>query len=147
MALATTVPFRYFKVLLGDGATPEVFSAPCGLTANGISFSKNTNSTVTPDCDNPDAPGWEERDVVSNSAAISGSGVMAEESVSTWWDAYNTDSPINARVQIDRPAPAGGYYAGAFHLTRFEEAGTRGNRVTVTIAMESDGQVTWVPAT
>jgi predicted secreted protein len=147
MALATTVPFRYFKVLLGNGATPEVFVAPCGLTANGIAFTKDTNSTVTPDCTNPDAPGWVERDVVSNSAAISGSGVMAEESLSTWWDAYNDDAPIHARVQIDRPAPVGGYYSGSFHLTRFEEAGTRGNRVSVTIAMESDGAVTWTAAT
>jgi predicted secreted protein len=141
MALATTVPFRKFKVLLGNGATPEIFSSPCGLTANGLAFSKNTNSVVTPDCADPDAPGWEERDVVSNSAAISGSGVMAEESFDTWWNAYNTSVSINARIQVD--TATGGYWSGAFHVTRLENAGSRGNRVTVTIAMESDGEVTW----
>lgn len=146
MALATTVPFRFFKVMLGDGATTEVFTAPCGLTSNGIAFTTDTNSTVTPDCTNPDLPGWVERDVVSHSATISGAGVMAEESLDTWWAAYNTDASINARVQVDRPAPTGGYWAGAFHVTRFEQTGTRGNRVAVTVALESTGAVAWVPA-
>lgn len=146
MALATTVKFSKFKVLLGNGASPEVFAAPCGLTANAIAFSKDTNATVTPDCTDPDLPGWQERDAVSQSAAISGSGVLATESIGAWWDAYNSTDPINCRVQIDVPAPAGGWWAGAFHLTRFEPGGSRGNRSTVTIAMESDGAVTWVPA-
>jgi predicted secreted protein len=147
MALATTVPFRLFKVLLGNGATPEVFTAPCGLTANAIAFSKDTNSTVVPDCTNPDAPAWVERDVVSNSAAISGSGVMATESLPTWWAAYDSGVSIHTRVQVDLAAPSGGYWEGSFHVTRFEPGGTRGNRVTVTIAMESDGDVNWTPAT
>ena len=99
-----------------------------------------------PDCANPDAAAWIERDVVSLSAAIAGSGVMATESLGAWWAAYSAGSAINARVQINVPSPNGGYYTGAWHMTRFEEGGTRGNRVTVTIAMESDGQITWVAA-
>ena len=146
MALATTVPYSKFMVLLGNGASPEVFAMPCGLTSNSITFSKDTNSTVVPDCANPDAAAWIERDVVSLSAAIAGSGVMATESLGAWWAAYSAGSAINARVQINVPSPNGGYYTGAWHMTRFEEGGTRGNRVTVTIAMESDGQITWVAA-
>jgi predicted secreted protein len=145
MALATTVPFSKFKVLLGNGASPEVFTAPCGLTSNSIAFSKDTNSTVVPDCANPDAAGWVERDVVSNSAAITGGGVMATESLPTWWAAYNSGLAVNARLQVDVAAPAGGYWSGAFHITRFEPAGTRGNRASVAITMESDGAVTWTP--
>lgn len=147
MALATTVPFSKFKVLLGNGATPEVFSAPCGLTANSIAFSKDTNSTVVPDCADPDAAGWVERDVVSNSATITGSGVMATESLATWRTAFEAGVSVNARVQVDVPAPAGGYWSGAFHVTRFEPGGTRGNRASVAITMESDGAVVWTAAT
>ena len=143
MALATTVPFKNFKVLLGNGATPEVFTAPCGLTSAGLTLSKDTNSTVVPDCADPDAAAWVERDVVSLSAAISGSGVLATESLATWEAAFISTSAINARIQVDVPT-VGGYWSGAFHLTRFDPAGTRGNRVSVTIAMESDGTVTWV---
>lgn len=147
MALATTIPFRQFRVFLGNGASPEVFAAPCGLTANSIAFDKDTNSVVDPDCDNPDAPGWTVKDVVSNSATISGSGVLATESLPTWWAAYNTDVSTSARVEIDLPAPNGGYWQGKFHLTRFEPGGSRGNRSTVTITLVNDGAVTWTPAT
>lgn len=144
MALATTVPFKNFKVLLGNGATPEVFTAPCGLTSTGLALSKDTNSTVVPDCTDPDAAAWVERDVVSLSAAISGSGVLATESLATWEAAFITTNAVNVRIQVD-VVTVGGYWAGAFHLTRFEPGGTRGNRASVTIAMESDGTVTWVP--
>jgi len=143
MALATTVPFKNFKVFLGNGATPEVFTSPCGLTSAGLTLSKDTNSTVVPDCTDPDAAAWVERDVVSLSAAISGSGVLATESLATWEAAFVSTSPVNVRIQVDVPT-VGGYWTGAFHLTRFDPAGTRGNRVGVTIAMESDGNVTWV---
>jgi hypothetical protein len=143
MALATTVPFRYFKVSLGNGASPEVFSAPCGITQNAIAFDKDTNSIVAPDCDNPDAPGWTEKDVVSNSASISGSGVLAMESLATWWNAYNSSASINCRVEVD--VDNGGYWEGKFHLTRFEPGGSRGTRTNVTIAMLNDGAVVWVP--
>src|SRR3954447_3404006 len=102
MALATTVPFSKFKVLLGNGATPtETFTSPCGLTANSIAFTKATNTTVTPDCLDPDAPGWEERDAVSQSATIAGNGVLATESLGTWWANFNTTDSVNARVQVD----------------------------------------------
>jgi predicted secreted protein len=143
MALATTVPFSKFRVYLGNGASPEVFGSPCGLTANAIRFSKATNSTVVPDCTNPDLPAWEDRDVVSQSASIDGSGVLATESLATWWNAYNSTATVNARVDVEMPSPAGGYWQGAFHLVAFEPGGTRGNRSTVTIRMDSDGAVTW----
>jgi predicted secreted protein len=143
MALATTVPFKNFKVFLGNGATPEVFTSPCGLTSASLALTKDTNSTVVPDCTDPDAAAWVERDVVSLSAAISGSGVLATESLATWEAAFISTSPVNARVQVDVPT-VGGYWSGAFHVTRFEPSGTRGNRVNATIAMESDGVVTWV---
>lgn len=147
MALATTVPFSKFKVLLGNGASPtEVFASPCGLTANSIAFSKATNSTVVPDCADPDAPGWEERDAVSQSATIAGNGVLATESLAAWWAAFNQTHTINARVQVDMTAPAGGWWSGAFHLTAFEPGGSRGTRSVVTIRMDSDGPVVWVPA-
>jgi predicted secreted protein len=143
MALATTIPFSKTKVLLGNGATPEVFATPCGLTGDSVNFSKATNSTVTPDCDDPDAAGWEERDAVSQSATIAGNGVMATESVATWWAAYNRADTVNARFFLD--APGGGHWDGAFHVTRFEVGGSRGNRSTVTIEMLSDGAVVFTP--
>jgi hypothetical protein len=144
MALATTVPFSKTKVLLGNGAGPEVFAAPCGLTGDSIAFGKGTNSTVTPDCTDPDLPGWEERDTVSQTASIGGTGVIATESITTWWNAYNRGTTVNARFQLD--VVGGGYWAGAFHITRFDLGGSRGNRTTVTIEMLSDGEVTWTPA-
>ena len=65
MTQATTYPFSKFLVKIGDGAAPEVFTDPCGLTSKGFTRTANLNDTNIPDCDDPDAPSWLGRDVVS----------------------------------------------------------------------------------
>ncbi len=89
MTQATTLKFSQFLIQLGNGAVPEVFAAPCGLNSRGFSRTAATNDTNVPDCDNPDAPSWLDRDVVSLAAALSGSGVVADEDYdvwNTWWE-------------------------------------------------------------
>jgi hypothetical protein len=71
---------------VGDGNSPEVFTAPCGLTSKSFNGQAATNDTNVPDCDDPDAASWFERDVVSLSRDITGSGVLAGEFFDTWND-------------------------------------------------------------
>lgn len=148
MAKPTTFPASKLYISLGNGATPtEVFTAPCGLTTRGITLTKNTNDVNVPDCDDPDAPSWVERDVESLSGEASGSGVLAAEALPTWQDAFNSTASRNVRIGISAPAvDNGGYYAGKAHLTSFAVTGELGNKVQVAVTITSDGPWTWVDA-
>lgn len=147
MAQATTVPFSGVKVLLESATVPNTFVAPCGLTERSIQFSKETNDTTTPDCDNEDAAGFVERDVVSKSATISGEGVLARESIARWRAAFESDLPVKARATLaGLAAVGGGSWEGLFHLTSFEVGATRGERATVSVEMQSTGPVVFTAA-
>jgi predicted secreted protein len=148
--MAQPVTFNGSKlyIQIGDGATPtEVFTAPCGLTSRGITFTKDTNDTTVPDCDDPDLPAWTERSVSALSWEATGSGVLAAAALPTWWDAFNSTESVNVRIGIDAPpADNGGYWAGAAHLSSFNPSGELGDKVQVAVTFTSDGAVTWVDA-
>lgn len=143
MAQATTYPFSQFLVKIGDGASPEVFTDPCGLTSKGFTRTANLNDTNIPDCDDPDAPSWLGRDVVSYQANIAGSGVVAEESFDVWeawWTAGETRN-----VKIELGSPAVNAWTMPAKLQEFTMTAERGNKVQMTVNLVSDGAV--VPVT
>jgi len=134
MAQASTLSFAQFKVELGDGANPETFSAPCGLNSRGFTRTAATNETNVPDCDDPDAFSWLDRDTTSMSASLTGSGVVADEDFDRWeaWlgKSRNVRITLGARIWI-----------GAFILTKLDVTGNRGTRTLFTASLESDGVV------
>lgn len=147
MASPTTAKPGKMRILLGDGGTPEVFTAPCGLTTKGLSITKNLAEISIPDCDDPDAPFWMARDVESMSASISGESVLASESEATWnAAAFSTDS-VNARVEVEFTTGTR-VFEGAFHLAEFTVNAQQGQRVSANISMQSDGEVvtSWIAA-
>ncbi|MCB1394388.1 phage tail tube protein, partial [Nitrobacter sp.] len=115
MAKPTTARFGKFRVLLGDGADPEVFTAPCGFTSKSLALSKNLTDVNLPDCDDPDAAAWVGRDVQSLSAQITGEGVLAVESVQKWQAAFDNTESINVKVEIEFSTGTL-TYTGAMHL-------------------------------
>lgn len=142
MAQATTLRFSKFLILVGDGATPvEDFAAPCGLTSRGFNRTAETNDTNVPDCADEDAPSWLERDVVSLSATLSGSGVLAEESVDIWDEWFESGAARNVRVTTGEGSGLR-TWSGAARLTTFNISGERGSRVTAEIEIVSDGPFT-----
>lgn len=143
MAQPTVLVGTKLLILVGDGATPEVFSQPCGLTTRGIDFSASTNTTLIPDCDDPEAPAWEAKDVNGLSAQVTGSGVMAVESFDTWNDWFQTGEAKDVQIKLDDSAL--GYWAGAFILSALKYSGTRGQKVNVDITLVNTGAVPWVP--
>lgn len=132
-------------IMVGDGASPEIFSQPCGLTTRGIAFTAQTNSTLVPDCDDPELPAWETKDVSSIAAQVTGNGVLAVEAFDTWNDWFQTAAAKNCQITLDDPGL--GHWAGSFILTSFRVTGQRGQKVTVDITMDNNGAVPWVPAT
>lgn len=69
-------------------------------------------------------------------------------SVKEWADWFASDDAKNVRVLLNGVllADGGGHWAGAFKLTGWEVTGTRNEKATVTVTLESDGPVTWVDA-
>jgi predicted secreted protein len=145
MAQPTVLSGTKLLILVGDGASPEVFAQPCGLTTNGIDFSASTNTTLLPDCADPDLPAWEAKDVNGLSASVTGTGVMAVESFDIWNDWFQAAAAKNCQIKLDSAEL--GYWAGSFILTGLKYSGTRGEKVTVDITLSNNGAVPWVPAT
>lgn len=142
MAKPVVIAGTKLLLLVGNGASPEVFGEPCGLTTKGFDLSASTNTTLIPDCDDPELPAWESTDVNALSASGSGTGVMAVEAFATWNDWFMSAEGKNMQIKLDHADL--GHYAGMFKLTSFKLAGTRGNKVTVDLSFKNDGEVTWV---
>lgn len=143
MAQAQTFRFSGLRVLLGDGAEPEVFAAPCGFTERSLSLSKELGSTNVPDCTDEDAAPWTERDVTAKSAEISGQGVLDAAALVIWQGFFGDDASRNVRVELWRNGAKTGHWAGAFHLESLEVGATQGERATVQVSLQSDGAVVW----
>lgn len=137
MTKATTLKFSQFLIQLGNGATPEVFSSPCGLNSRGFSRSSATNDTNVPDCDNPDAPSWLERDVVSLAGALTGAGVVADEDFDTWNSWFESGVSKNIKITLGTRVWLGGAI-----LSKLDITGARGKRTEFTASIDTDGELT-----
>jgi len=147
MAKPKTLKFGMLKIELGDGGSPEVFSAPCGLTQKAFNRTKNLTEVNVPDCDDPDAPTEVERDITSTDWSITGQGVLAGEAVATWDDAYASADSISIKITEVWPAPIGTIaYTGKAHLATYEVSSQSGGRAQVNISLQADGGLTRVPA-
>ena len=149
MAKPITSRSSQMLIKLGDGAGPEVFTAPCGLNTKGINFTKEMNDTPVPDCDDPDAPTWVERAVTSMSAAISGEGILSMGDLDTWID-FN-ESTISRQLRGNTGCGCAQRRArrqvgGQIPDSGFNVTAELGNKVQVAVEMQNDGPVTWTPA-
>lgn len=137
MTQATTLKFSQFLIQIGNGASPEVFASPCGLNSRGFSRTAATSDTNVPDCDNPDAPSWLDRDIVSLSAALSGAGVVADEDFDAWNDWWESGLSKNIKIALGTRS-----WVGPAKLTKLNITGARGKRVEFDVSIDSDGQLT-----
>jgi len=140
MAAPTTARFGKFKILLGDGADPEVFTAPCGFTSKSLQLTKNLTEVNLPDCDDPDAVAWVGRDAQSLSAQVSGEGVLSAQSVDAWLAAFESVDSINVKVIIEFPAKTI-TWTGRMHVSTFSPTSEQGGRVTASVELQSDGEL------
>lgn len=148
MARPTTMKGSQLIVELGDGAEPEVFTAPCALNTKGINFTGTVNEVSVPDCDAPDDPLWVERVINTLSGTVTGSGTLALESYDIWRDWFMSGVERNIRVRLNVPsASGGGYYETRAVLTTFNTTGNQGELATIEIEAQSSGEVVWVPGT
>lgn len=140
MAQATTIKGGKIKVLLGDDATPVVYTSPCGFTQRSITLNKGLEEINVPDCDDPDKVDWVGRDATSLSMSISGEGVLASESVDTWLDAFESIESVPVKVEWEFPAKTI-VWTGFMHIESMEVGANNGQRATNNVSLQSDGEM------
>ena len=140
MAQATTIKGGKIRVLLGDDATPIVYSAPCGLTQRSITLTKNLEEVQIPDCTDPDKVDWLGRDATSLSMSVTGEGVLASESVDTWLEAFDSIESVPVKVEWEFPAKTI-TWTGKMHIESVEVGANNGQRATINVALQSDGEM------
>ena len=142
--MAAPVTARFGAGFIEIETAPSVFTKLCGFNAIEISLEKELNDTTVPDCDNPDAPAWVERDVVSQSGSFSCSGVMAKEALPLIEAATLSALSVNSRITIAGMGTGGATpnrrYSGKFHI-QHSISGERGNKWEISIDGESDGAI------
>lgn len=146
MAAPTTARFGKFLVKLATVEAPTVFTAPCGFTNKALNLSKNLEEVTIPDCDDPDKPSWVGRDVSSLTASVTGEGVLAGEAVETWLNAFKTTEPVPVRIELLLTAGSL-IFTGMMHLSTFNITAETGQRVNVSVELQSDGELLGVYTT
>ncbi|HEX5933518.1 MAG TPA: phage tail tube protein [Pseudorhizobium sp.] len=148
MAKATTIKGGKFRVLLGNDAEPIVYAAPCGFTQRSITLNKGLEEVNIPSCDDLDSVDWVGRDATSLSMSINGEGVLAEESVETWLDAFDSVDSVSVRVEWEFPTKTISW-VGFMHAESIESGAANAGRATLNVSLQSDGEMvrTVTPAT
>lgn len=144
--LPPTLSFGRFVVTIDDGSgTNQV--APCGFLKKSLKFNANSSDTVVPDCDDPDLAGWVERNVVSLSAEISGSGVLDMANTALWMGFLLGAVSRKCVVNFNLTGANGGFkLSGNFILTDWaldNEKNSGGGRTQQSVTLQSDGLLTY----
>lgn len=140
MARPTTLRGTKLLIKLGNGASPETFTAPCALVTKSLSRSAGLNEFNLEDCDNPDAPIWTERVKGALTGSVSGSGTLAKESLDAYEDFFAAVESRNVQVTLDFSGDPR-TYQGAFHLATLNITGEQDGLVQVEIELQSDGVI------
>lgn len=146
MAEATTIKFSKLRVLLGDGESPETFSAPCGFNQRSLNRSKALTEIEVNDCDDEDEPAWVGREVQSLTWSVTGEGVLPQESVRMWEDFFSSANSRNVRIEMLYPSETI-FFEGKAHLQTYTVGANRGEKVTKTIDLQGDGALVEVTNT
>lgn len=141
----------YVTILMGDGASTEVFSVLCGITAKSLVDQVNTSDTFTRDCALPDDVPTRNIITTGRQWDISGSGQLnrtQSAALDTAVGKYKNFRFFIAR-KTSEVAPAGlnGYYGGSGVITRRTIDGGDDGNVGVDLTIASDGPWVWTPIT
>lgn len=138
MASGTTSTFGQFKIEIGDGATPtEAFSFICGMTSKGLDMQSDVTTSETPDCSNEDLPAWQEKDIKSIGATISGSGKWTKEVHEVLFQWWYTAAKKNVKVSWMQAATGDvKTLTGPAVLSKLGQAVEKGGRLEADISIE-----------
>lgn len=136
-------------IQFGDGKVPEEFKHACTInTSQDFAIEATTTDGTEPNCEDPNAPGWVLRAVDTLSASINGAGTMDPVSYGSLRDKILSGESFSVRVLLDglTAQKGGGYFEGAYVMTNLGIAKEGKGYLTSSVALQSNGEVKWVPA-
>lgn len=140
----------FINVLVGDGATPEVFTLLCGASQKTFTDQKNTTDDTLDPCDDPEAIPFRVLQVTGRQASIGLNIVYNRTQAAMIRELMASSDSVNMRFQFTEPngdAVDAGYYAGQFQVVNFQvTAGGNAEYATGTLQIESDGEYSWIDA-
>jgi hypothetical protein len=151
MAQPDIVKGTYIDILMGDGATPEVFTPFCGLTTRQFTKQINTNDTFIPDCADPEDVPTRRLVPTGKQWDLSGEGLYNLAQAQMIEDASDGETK-NFRFRIARPAGSivgTGYWEGPAMITNRQLGGNSGGGEfgSISLSIASDGEWVYHPAT
>jgi hypothetical protein len=137
-----------FLILLGNGATPEVFAWPCGANARSVTFQNNTGETVVLDCTDPAGEvAAMQRWVESQDTNLSISGRLALDALPMWRAWFDDALTKNIRLVIDESAGnGGGFWLVPAILQTFEIVAEDKGTATFSATIVGAGRRSWTGA-
>lgn len=150
MARPEIVKGSYVDILVGDGATPEVFSIVCGLTTRTFTEQVNTSDHFVQNCSDPEDIAVRRLSVTGRQWDLSGEGRYNRAQGSLIRSMVG--ATLNYRFRVSEPAADDvddGYYVGPAMLTNRAiggSAGESGEFATDSLTIQSDGEWIWVDA-
>jgi len=140
MTKAKTIKGGKVRVLIGDDATPTVYTAPCGFTQRSVTLNKGLEDIAIPDCNDPDKVDWTGRDASSLSISVSGEGVLAATSISTWLKAWKSQDSVPVKIEIELEDKTI-TWTGNMQIESLEIGAQNNRTVTLNVSMQSDGEM------
>lgn len=144
MSVPDILSGTYIRILVGNGATPEVFTAICGITTRTYSHQVNTSDAFIRDCDDPDELPFRRIVATGEQWDLSGSGHY-NRAQRALVDAA-TGVTKSYRFVLTEPADDevdAGYYAGPAMLTQVNLGGGDEGFGTVELTIASNGRWSW----
>jgi hypothetical protein len=136
----------YITVLMGDGATPEVFTVLCGITAKSMTTQVNTSDEFNRDCAQPEDVPVRELIATGKQWSIRGSGQMNRD-LEPMLDAavgHTKNFRFFIARKVGEVAPAlNGYYGGPAMITSKVLSGDDAAKAAIDLSIESDGAWAW----
>lgn len=144
MATITPLLGEQLLIQLGNGASPEVFSAPALInTTRGITFSTSTESEELIDLADQSAAAITARYAKAVDWKIDGAGMVSKADLKEYLLWSRTPKARNVKV-TDAATGASWTMTGSALLTQLQVSGERRKASTVQISLESAGDWTVV---
>jgi len=132
---------RSFLLKIGDGASPEVFSALAGINSKSLTINNSSIDVTTPDASSPGGALFSASLNGLKSVSVSGDGIFLDETAEARMNTVAMAADPEANFEI--VVPDFGTYAGAFKITSLDFGGETEGGVTFSLSLESNGEVTF----
>lgn len=147
MSLPTEADFALIKI--GDGESPEVFTAACGIQDVTINRVANTSDRFVRDCTKPGEVPNRKVKTTGKQLDITGGGLTDKAHVDIFDDALGKVKNYKVELYADDGTDAGdliGTVAGAFVMTAANMNIPREADASAEITLASHGAWTWTAA-